>query len=249
MDKLQKRFLEKVRNKIWKTSDRFSMISDGDKVIVGVSGGKDSLVLLETLAFRRKTYKMSHDIIAVHVNVKSVPYEIDRDYLSRFCEELDVRLEIFDVDVDFSKNTDKGYCFACSWHRRKRLFNFAKEIDANKIALGHHRSDAIETLFMNMFYHSSISGIPPVLNMFNGSVQMIRPLLYLPEEEILKYSETSGFQLIEKKCPFEDDTNRKFIRNKLEEINNHNKMALTNIFYSTTTILEEYIPTERLKFR
>ncbi|HBS86544.1 MAG: hypothetical protein A2W91_20200 [Bacteroidetes bacterium GWF2_38_335] len=248
-EKLQKRFIEKIRHKIWLTSDHFKMLENDDHVLIGVSGGKDSLVLLETLAIRRKIYKLPYKISAAHINVNEVPYEIDADYFRSMCAELEVDCYIENISVDLERADEKGHCFICAWHRRKRLFDLSREINCNKIALGHHLDDAVQTQLMNMLYHGSTSSMPPILKMFSGRVLLVRPLLFLHEKDVQQYSDYRNFKLIEKTCPYEDDTNRKFVRNLIETIDKHNKIAKTNIFNSTTKIFDEYILKEKFKFK
>lgn len=244
-----KSYIEKIRHKSWRVSDNFVLINDNDSILVGLSGGKDSLALLDILASRRNVFSLNHKIFAVHVNVKSVPYEIDREYTKEFCSNLHVPLYFIDIDVDFEHESKKGACFICSWHRRKAMFELAKELKCNKLALGHHMVDAVETFFMNMIYHASISSMPIKLSMLNGELELIRPLLYLTNKEIKQYSDYSEFQIIEKSCPFEDATKRKEVNNIMQQLEAMHKNSTSNIFYSMSNIFEEYIPNEKFRYR
>ncbi|MBL4561256.1 MAG: hypothetical protein JKX79_09765, partial [Labilibaculum sp.] len=151
-EKKDEYFLRKIAKRMGKAISDFDLIEDGDRIMVGVSGGKDSLALLELLALRRKFKKQNFDVVAVHINVLELPYEVDREFLKAFCERLDVELIYRDINVDFERPGKKPACFRCSWHRRTTLFKMTDEFKCNKLALGHHMDDAIETLLMNMMY-------------------------------------------------------------------------------------------------
>ena len=129
----------------------YSMLADGDRILIGLSGGKDSLCLLEMLARRQRIFKPKIEVEAVHVRMKNIHYELDTSYLERFASEHGVKLHIINTEFDDTKKSDKPACFLCSWHRRKALFHYAQEADFNKIALGHHMDDIIHTAMLNQF--------------------------------------------------------------------------------------------------
>ena len=247
--KQQQKYIDKIRIKTWNVIDNFNLIEDKDSILVGLSGGKDSLALLDIIATRKNKYSLDHKIYAVHVNVKSVPYEIDRNYTSKFCKNLNIPLHFIDIDVDFEQESKKSSCFICSWHRRKAMFDLAGKLNCNKIALGHHMDDAVETLLMNMMYHASISSMPIRLKMFNDKVELIRPLLYIKNEQIKEYAEYQEFIIIEKTCPYEDSTKRKQINNIMKNMEALENKSIGNIFYSMSNIFDEYIPKEKFRFR
>ena len=126
----------------------YGLIEDGDHILVGLSGGKDSLALTELLGARAKIYKPRFRVTALHVRVKERDYHSDISYLERFCEEAGVPLIVRDVEIGNEGVKDTNPCFLCSWYRRKTLFNVAQEIGCNKIAFGHHRDDLIETMLI-----------------------------------------------------------------------------------------------------
>ncbi len=238
----QKRHIEHVKNHLAKAVMDFDMISDGDRVLAAVSGGKDSLVMLDALAAFRKFKKISFHLEAIHIAVEDVPYQVDRTSLNVLADKLDVPLHFVTIRAGIEKRGKKAPCFVCSWHRRKTLFGFAKENNFQKLALGHHRDDAVETLLINMAYHGHISSLPGKLSMFSGRMELIRPLLLLTDKDTREYASIKQFQKLVKECPYAGLTKRTTARKLMEALNEIHPKAAANIFNAMQQIDTEYLP-------
>ncbi len=236
-----------VRQKVGKAISQADMISEGDRIIVGISGGKDSAVLLEMLGMRRKIMKLNYELYAVHINITNVPYEIDIEYYTALCKRLDIELIIKDTETDLFQKPDKKPCFICSWARRRHLFNIAEQLNCNKLALGHHMDDAVETMLINMVFHGSISSMPPKLKMFEGKMELIRPLLLLRNDELAEFAKINKIPTEQKICPYGDDTQRAEARKMIKNFEKLNDKACFNMFYSMSKICHEYIPSNKMK--
>ena len=123
----------------------YRLIDDGDKVLVGLSGGKDSLTLLELLAKRSRVFMPRFQVEAAFVRMTNIPYQNDETYLQEYAAKLNIPLHITETSFDESSDTRHTHCFLCSWQRRKMLFEMAKQLNCNKIALGHNKDDIIQT--------------------------------------------------------------------------------------------------------
>ena len=218
------------------------MIEKSDHILVGLSGGKDSMILLEALAERQRAMPFDFTLSAAHIEATGIGYEIDREKLSSFCEELSVPLHYRTTEPDLEQDPPKAACFVCSWHRRKELFRLTRELNCNKLALGHHRNDAVETLLMNMIYHGSISSLPYTLKMFEGRMELIRPMMDLEEGMLEEYAQLNQLVRVEKSCPHEDQTQRESIRKLLNNIEELHPKGPFNMFKSANKIFEEYLP-------
>ena len=238
----QKRHIEHVKNHVAKAVMDFGMIADGDKVLAAVSGGKDSLVMLDTLAVFRKFKKVSFHLEAIHIAVEDVPYRVDRKQLRKLSEKLEVPLHFETIRADIENRGKKAPCFVCSWHRRKTLFEFTKEHGFQKLALGHHRDDAVETLLINMAYHGHISSLPGKLSMFGGRMKLIRPLLLLTDKDTREYAAIKQFPKLVNECPYADQTKRTTARKLMEALREIHPKAAGNIFNAMQQIDEEYLP-------
>jgi tRNA(Ile)-lysidine synthase TilS/MesJ len=241
---LSEKLFKKICRKMGTTMRDHLLISEGDHVLVGLSGGKDSMILLEALAERKKAVPFDFSLSAAHVEATSIGYEIDREQLTAFCENLDVPLYYRSIEPDLQKDSSKTACFICSWHRRKELFSLTRELNCNKLALGHHRNDAIQTLLMNMIYHGSISSLPYSLKMFKGRVHLIRPMLDLDERMLEEYAELNSLVKVEKSCPHEDHTQRENIAQLIKQVEHLHGKGPFNIFKSMDKIFEEYLPVQ-----
>ena len=138
----------------------YHLLSDGDRILIALSGGKDSLMLARLMAQRARIYKPKITVEAAHVIMDNIPYETDRSYLQDFCYELGIRLHILHSRFDESTDPRKTRCFLCAWNRRKTLFEFAVANGFNKIALGHHNDDIIITYLMNITFEGSAHTMP-----------------------------------------------------------------------------------------
>ncbi|MEN8202142.1 MAG: tRNA 2-thiocytidine biosynthesis TtcA family protein [Bacteroidota bacterium] len=236
------KLFKKICRKMGTTMRDHAFIKEGDHVLVGLSGGKDSMILLKALAERKRALPFHFELTAAHIEALGIGYEIDRNKLSRFCEHLNVPLHYRTIDPDLEKDPSKTACFICSWNRRKELFNLTRELKCNKLALGHHRNDAVETLLLNMIYHGSISSLPYSLNMFEDRVQLIRPLMDLDERMLEEYSALNKLVKIEKSCPHEDRTQRETIAQLIGYIEEIHGKGPYNMFKSMDKIFEEYLP-------
>ena len=175
--KKEKLFMRDFFRKAGKAIYDYELIEPGDRILVGVSGGKDSLALLEVLALRARDPKQNYMVVAAHIAVENVAYEVDGEYVRQFCEQLGVEFIHRTIATAVKEDSGKPVCFVCSWNRRKTLFGIAKEYGCNKLALGHHRDDAIESLLMSMMFNGTIASMPPKLAMFDRTFTLIRPFI------------------------------------------------------------------------
>ena len=246
--------LEKQRERLTKRFHKacadYGLIADGDHILIGLSGGKDSLALVELLGRRAQIYKPRFRVTALHVRVKERAYQTDLSYLENFCKEAGVPLIVRDVEI-----TNEGVneltnervakanpCFLCSWYRRKTLFNVAQEIGCNKIAFGHHKNDIVQTLLMNLVYAGSFATMPPILQLDKMPLQIIRPLCLIGEEDLARYAEMRRYEKQQKLCPFEHVSAREKVKDLLAQMQELNPYALDTLYNATTNIKTEYLP-------
>jgi len=243
MEKSDKKIINSIRKTIDAAIEKHKMITESDVILVGLSGGNDSFTLLDNLAIRQKYYRTKFKLIAAHINVTNIPYSVDKDYMQQFCEEREVEFHFIEKKIDIDKDKARNNpCFICSWNRRKLLFNFSQELKCTKIALGHHKDDAIETFLLNMLYHSSISSLPAILKMFDGDILLIRPMIYLSKPEITQYSKLKNFPEQKLTCTYDHITKRGEMAMLLKGLEILNPNARENIFKSMSNICEEYLP-------
>jgi len=193
-----KKLQAQLRGSVGKAIADFNMIADGDHVMVCLSGGKDSYTLLDVLLSLQRSAPVSFEITAVNLDQKQPGFPAET--LPRYLEDLGVRFRIIEQNtyavVKRVIPEGKTMCGLCSRLRRGALYRFAAENGVTKIALGHHRDDIVETLFLNMFFGGRLKAMPPKLLSEDGRHIVIRPLAYLSEGEIARYAAARGFPII-----------------------------------------------------
>jgi tRNA 2-thiocytidine biosynthesis protein TtcA len=197
----------------------FAMIGAGDHVAVGVSGGKDSLLLLNALALYRLFSKKDYTLTAVTLTMGMEPFDLSG--VRALCERLDVPYIVRETQIGkvlFEDRKEKNPCALCAKMRRGVLSDLCVEIGANKVALGHHRDDAIETLFLSMFYEGRIHTFRPVTHLTRKNLVQIRPLVYLPEKHIIHMAKTLALPVVKSPCPANGYTKRQDIKELLTDI-------------------------------
>ena len=241
-----------------KACAEYSLLEDGDKVLVALSGGKDSLLLVKLMGQQQRIYKPRIVVEAVHVIMDNIPYETDRTYLEEFCKEAGVKLTIlhssfarngaeaptkretsfrYETQSEIATKTkQKTPCFLCSWNRRKAIFTYAKERGFNKVALGHHQDDILTTLLMNMMYEGSIQTMPPKLKMKHYPIEIIRPLCLTPEKRIQEEAQRLGFEKQKTPCPYDRVTKRKEVNDLLHQLEAMNPEARYSLWHSMKNI-------------
>lgn len=192
--KLQKR----LRRNVGKAVADYRMIEEGDRIMVCLSGGKDSYAMLDILMNLQKNAPIKFDLVAVNLDQKQPGYP--EHVLPAYLDKLDIEYHILEKDtysIVMSKIPEgKTYCSLCSRLRRGTLYGFAEQIGATKVALGHHRDDIVETLFLNMFYQGKLKAMPPKLLSDDKKNILIRPLAYCKESDLIALSELKQFPII-----------------------------------------------------
>lgn len=237
-----KRGAYKIEKKFAQAVHHYQLLQPNDKVLVGVSGGKDSLFLLENLVKIVKKLPFEVNVVATHINLQSIPYLADIGYLEQFAQALGVAFYLHEQAPDFSDDSRKTPCYLCSLTRRKALFSVARKFGANKIALGHHLDDALETLLMNMIYNGNISSIPAKFQYHKMPFEMIRPMILLPEKDISRYASERQYKPLLHNCPHEDQTKREKIKQVIRNLETLNPHVRQSLLKSMSKIDPDYLP-------
>lgn len=222
----------KIRKLFRKACADYHLLNDGDRILVALSGGKDSLELVRLLAQQARIFKPSIHVEAAHVIMDNIPYETERTYIEQFCENEGVKLHILHSCFDESTDPRKTRCFLCAWNRRKTLFQFAAENHFNKVALGHHMDDFLVTALMNVTFEGSFSSMQPEMQMEHYPLSVIRPMCLVHEEMIKSVAESEGFQKQKTLCPYEHETQRTQMTAVLEHLEHLNPEARYSLWHA-----------------
>ena len=234
-NKLQKR----LRRNVGSAIADYNMIEAGDRVMVCLSGGKDSYGMLDILLNLQRSAPIAFDLVAVNLDQKQpgFPTEVLPNYL----DSLDIEYHILEKDtysiVTSKVPEDKTYCGLCSRLRRGTLYGFAQEIGATKVALGHHRDDIVETLFLNMFYQGKLKAMPPKLLADDKKNIVIRPLAYCRESDLQALAELRQFPIIPcNLCGSQDGLQRQMIKAMLQTWERQNPGRIDTIFNAVKNV-------------
>lgn len=244
-DKLQKRLRRCVGHAIID----YQMIEDGDKVMVCLSGGKDSYTMLEILRNLQRNAPVTFSLVAVNLDQKQPGFP--EHVLPAYLDQLGVDYHILERDtysvVKEKTPEGKTTCSLCSRLRRGSLYGFAEQIGANKVALGHHREDILETLFLNMFYGGSLKAMPPKLLSDDGKNIVIRPLAYCKEADIAEFARQMEFPIIPcNLCGSQPNMQRQVVKEMLAEWNKKHPGRLESMFKAVTNVAPSQLADRQL---
>lgn len=231
-----------VNKAVGKAQHRYEMISDGDRILVGLSGGKDSMTLFRILKDRLAHIPINYELFPTYID-PGFPGGFGKQ-LEAFClqQGIPLRLEKTDYGIlAHSKANRENPCFLCSWNRRKRLFEIADELGCKKIALGHNKDDIIETLLMNMCYSGEISTMVPAQNFFKGLFTIIRPLAFVDEALIVRFAKEVNLPTYVNPCPSAGNSKRQEIKQLLAALYRSNRKIKGNLFRSMSHVKGEYL--------
>ena len=246
-----RRLEHRLKERFVKAMATYHLIEDDDRILVGLSGGKDSLLLAELLANRAKIDHPRFSVEALHVRMENIQYETDTSYLQQFCDEQGVKLHLRTTRFEIGEETvndardarrQKQPCFLCSWMRRKEMFNLAQELGCNKIALGHHQDDMLHTALMNLTFQGRFDTMPARLKMHKMPLTIIRPLCLIEEADIKAYAEMKGYQKQKKICPYETNSYRTDIKrlyDEIEQINPEARYSIWRALNAENKLIEE----------
>ena len=233
---------KRIDRAVGKAIHDWDMIRENERILVGVSGGMDSQVLLNVLFSLKKRAPVNFDILPVHIDAgfkDSFAKEFEH-YAVNTYGALQIEYKDYGLLAHSAENRENP-CFLCSRLRRKRLFEIAKEQGCKKIALGHNKDDIIETLFINICYAGRIATMKPKQSFFKGALEIIRPLSYVEKKDIIRLCQLFNLPEFKNNCPSANRTKRSEIRDLLENLYKHNKHIKGNIFRSMSNIAFDYL--------
>lgn len=223
--------LQNILSTTRKAIDEYSMIENSDKIAIGLSGGKDSLVLLKALSALRRfsSYNFSLYAITIDMGIGNIDFEP----LKRLCADEDIPYHIEKTDIGeiiFDIRKEKSPCSLCSKMRRGALNSTLKNLGCNKLALGHHADDLIETMLLSLFYEGRLSTFAPISHMDKSGVTLIRPLIYTYEKNIMAYSNDANLPVVKSPCPANDQTKREYMKNLVKTVQKDIPFAKERMF-------------------
>ncbi len=221
---------------------RYNLLADGDHIVVGLSGGKDSLSLVYILNEWRKKTPFQYNLSAVHIDLGFDG--TDTGTIQDYCQQLGVPCHVEKTNfgpIAHSPENRENPCFLCSRLRRQRLFEIAHALGANKVALGHNKDDLIETLFLNIFYSGEISTMVPRQPFFKGLITVIRPLAMVDAEKLERFVKRLSVREIENPCPSAKSSRRTEVREMLKTLYQRNRKVKGNIFHALSNVHLDYL--------
>ena len=213
--------------------NRFEMIKEDDRVLLGISGGKDSLALAFALSLRKRWLPINYDLHAVHINWKEYPVtEAQLEQLRVFFDLIGVSFESVDVTM-FSESFTKDFnCYLCSRNRKRVLFDIAEQRGFNKVALGHHLDDIVETTLINLCFRGRFTTMLPVQEFFGGKLHIIRPMCEVRESAVGRLSDNLDFPVCKSPCPYDQTNIRSRVKPIVSNLSHIDKLTREHIYNS-----------------
>lgn len=212
--------LQRVLSLVRKACDDYNMIEEGDKIAVGISGGKDSLTLLSALANMRRFYPKKYELTAITVDLGW--NNLDLTGIEIFCKELDVSYYVVHTDIAnivFNERKESNPCSLCSKMRKGALNDAMKSQGCNKIAYAHHKDDVVDTMMMSLIYEGRFHTFSPVTFLDRTELTVIRPLIYMNESEVKGFVNKYNIPVVKSPCPADKHTKREYVKDLLKSIN------------------------------
>lgn len=210
--------LQRLYSSIRQAVDMYGLIEEGDKIAVGISGGKDSLVLLYGLAGLRKFYPKKFQVVAITIDLG---LGMDFAGVEALCKTLEVQYEIVKTDINrivFQERNEENPCSLCAKLRKGALNNRALELECNKIAYAHHRDDFIDTFYMSLFIEGRLNTLSPMYTLDKTGLVMIRPLVLTSERDIVGFKNKYELPVVENKCPADGNTKRQEMKEVISDL-------------------------------
>ncbi len=231
-----------VRN-VGRGINEHAMIAEGDHVLVGISGGKDSLSLALALSLRRRWLPISYTVEAIHVDWREHALSAsDRRALERYFAAIDVPFTSIPMSMFPPSFRGRFDCYLCARNRKRVLFDVARERGANLVAFGHHLDDIVETTLMNLCFRGEFATMNPKQPLFDGRLHIIRPLCRVTEEEIVRIADRLALPIVSIDCPLKEKNIRTVLKPMIRELHRHNPRVRQNIYRSTANINWDYLP-------
>ena len=211
--------MQKMLSYMRKAIENYNMINEGDKIAVGLSGGKDSITLLMGLKALQRFYPKKFEVVAISVNPGFEFF--NSEFLKSVCDKIGVEFieeKSYIKEIVFDIRKEKNPCSLCANLRRGILNSSALAHDCNKIALGHNEDDVLETFFLNLLYAGNLSTFAPTSYMDRSKITLIRPMVYIPEKEVRKFVRRQGIEVMPKVCPMDGVSKRESIKELISKL-------------------------------
>ena len=223
--------LQRVLSEVRKAVDDYRMIAEGDKIAVGISGGKDSLTLLYALSSLRRFYPHPFELVAVTVDLGFA--NLDLSEIKKLCEKLEVPYTVVKTQIGqivFEQRQENNPCALCAKMRKGALNEAMKQLGCNKIAYAHHMDDVVETMMLSLLYEGRFHTFSPVTYLDDTGLTVIRPLIYMKEADVIGFVRKYEVPVVKSPCPADGHTNREYVKQLLKQLNTENPGVKQRMF-------------------
>lgn len=225
--------LQKLYSYVRQAIEDYHMIEENDRIAVGISGGKDSLSLLYALAGLQKFYPVRYSLCAVTVDLGFTPFAVDK--IQELCEQLQVEYHVVKTDIGqivFEERNEKSPCSLCAKMRKGALNDYIAKLGYNKVAYAHHMDDLIETMLLSLIYEGRFYTFPPVTQLTRSKLTVIRPLMYVPEADVIGFQNKYELPVIKNPCPADHMTHREYVKDIVRQLNRENPGVKKRLFHA-----------------
>jgi tRNA 2-thiocytidine biosynthesis protein TtcA len=223
--------LQRVLSEVRKAVDDYRMIAEGDKIAVGISGGKDSLALLYALSSLRRFYPHPFELVAVTVDLGFA--NLDLSEIKKLCEKLEVPYTVVKTQIGqivFEQRQENNPCALCAKMRKGALNEAMKQLGCNKIAYAHHMDDVVETMMLSLLYEGRFHTFSPVTYLDDTGLTVIRPLIYMKEADVIGFVRKYEVPVVKSPCPADGHTKREYVKQLLKQLNTENPGVKQRMF-------------------
>jgi tRNA 2-thiocytidine biosynthesis protein TtcA len=239
----EQRYIERFCHHVGRGINRFDMIQPGDRILIGVSGGKDSLAMSLALVERKRWVPIGYELFAMQVEWREYPMsEPEKAAIDAFYERIGIPFQRVQAEIAPSTFKKKFSCYTCARNRKRILFNEAARIGARKIALGHHMDDIARTTLLNVFFHGELSTMMPVQAFFGGKLHIIRPMCEMRESEVAHLAARLSLPTVPNRCPNSERNRRGLMKEILRMASHVDRHAVSNVYSMPWRINWDYMP-------